>query len=70
MTSIPLDLGLNLGCVILFFGLFRGALAAYGDSQARGQIGAIGADLHQSHSNSESVSGLRLAPQLTAMPDP
>ena len=33
------------------FSLFRAATAAYGSSQARGQIGAIAAGLHHSHSN-------------------
>ena len=40
-----------------FFGLFAiswAALAAYGDSQARGRIGAAATGLHQSHSNSGS----------------
>ena len=41
---------------IFFFFLvfFRAALAAYGGSQARGQIGAADAGLHHSHSNVES----------------
>ena len=38
----------------LFFCLFaisRAAPVAYGDSQARGLIGAVATSLHQSHSN-------------------
>ena len=37
-----------------FFGLFRVAPMAYGGSQARGSIGAIGTGLHHSHSNARS----------------
>ena len=33
-----------------FLLFFRAALAAYGGSQAKGPIGAVGAGLHQSHS--------------------
>ena len=56
-----------------FFGLFafsRATSVAYGDSQARGQIGAVAAGLHRSHSNAGSEPYLRLTPQLTAMLDP
>ena len=42
----------------------------YGGSQARGQIGAMAASLHHSHSNAGSTPHLRPMPQLTAMPDP
>ena len=43
-------LGFLLGffVFVFVFGLFRAALAAYGGSQARGQIGAVAADLHHS----------------------
>ena len=34
--------------------LFRAAPVTYGSSQARGQIGAIAAGLHHSHSNTRS----------------
>ena len=39
-------------------GLFRATSAAYGGSQAKGQIGAVAAGLHHSHSiiGSEPVS--------------
>ena len=43
---------------------------AHGGSQARGLIGAVAAGLHHSHSNVGSEPGLRLTPQLMAMPDP
>ena len=44
--------------------------SAYGSSQARGQIGAIGAGLSQSHSNAGSEPRLQPTPQLMATPDP
>ena len=47
-----------------FFLLFRVAPAAYGGSQAWGQIGAAAASLHHSHSNGRSK------PQIAAVPDP
>ena len=43
---------------------------AYGGSQARGQIGAVTASLHHSHSNVGYKPHLQPTPQLTAMPDP
>ena len=46
------------------------ALAAYGGSQARGQIGAVATGLRQSHSKAGSKPSLQPTPQLTAMPDP
>ena len=46
------------------------APAAYGGSQARGQIGATAAGLHYSHSNTRSEQCLQPTPQLTAMLDP
>ena len=48
-----------------FFLLFRASLAAYGGSQARGQIGAIAAGLQHSYSNTRSRLRLRPTPQLT-----
>ena len=42
-------------CLFVFLnGLFRAAPAAYGNSQARGQIEAEAAGLHHSHSNAGS----------------
>ena len=49
---------------------FRATHVAFGSSQARGQIRAVVAGLHRSHSNSGSEAGLLPTPQLTAMPDP
>ena len=43
-------------------------LAAYGSSQARGEVGAVAAGLHHSHKGSEQYQ--QPTPQLTAMPDP
>ena len=43
--------------------------AAYGSSQATGQMGAAAADLHHSH-NTTPEPHLRLTPQLAAMLDP
>ena len=43
-------------CIFFFFLLFRATPAAHGSSQARGQIGAIAAGLHPSHSNIGSLT--------------
>ena len=59
--------------ILFYFCLFAisgGAPVANGGSQARGQVGAIAAGLHQSHSKARSELRLRPTPQLTAMPDP
>ena len=53
-----------------FFGLFRAVSGAYGSSEARGRIRAIGADLHHSHSNAQSKLHLRPTAQLMATLDP
>ena len=58
---------LVLFCLFAFSGA---APAAFGDSQARGLIGAVAAGLHHSHSNAGSKPHLRPTPQLTAKPDP
>ena len=50
------------------FGLFRATPAAYGDFQARGQIGAVAAGLYRSHSNTRPEPCLQ--PQLMATLDP
>jgi len=79
--SIFLNLWLNLLGLLyfiylfiyLFFCLFAiswAAPAAYGDSQARGRIGAVATGLRQSHSNAGSEPRLQPTPQLTATPDP
>ena len=51
-----------------FFCLFRATPEAYGDSQARGLIGAVAVSLHHSHSHIHTrfEPHLRLTPQLTA----
>ena len=48
------------------FFFFRDAGAAYGSSQARGQMGATAPCLHHSHSNVGSKLCLRPTPQLAA----
>ena len=45
------------------------APAAYGGSQARGQIAAAAAGLHHSHSSVGSKMHLWPTPQITATPD-
>ena len=55
--------------LFLVFSLYRAALETHGGSQARGLIGAIAANLRQSHSNTRSKPHLQPTPQLTAMPD-
>ena len=47
----------------------RGIPAAYGGSQTRGQVRAVAAGLHHSHSDARSEPRLRSTPQLTARPD-
>ena len=37
-----------------FFFLFKATPMAYGDSQARGSIGAVGTSLHHSYNNARS----------------
>ena len=54
----------------LFLCLFRVTPTAYGGSQARGLIGAVGTGLLHSHSNAKSEPHLRPIPQLTATPNP
>ena len=59
------------GKKFFFFWVFsRAAPTAYGDSQARGLIGAVAAGLCPSHSNTGSKPRLQPTPQLTATPDP
>ena len=54
-------------CLFVFS---RATAVAYGDSQARGLIGAAATGLHHSDSNAVSKPRLRPTPQLMAMPDP
>ena len=53
-----------------FLSFFPANPAAYGDSQARGQIRATAAGLHHSHSNAGSEWSLQPTPQATAVPNP
>ena len=55
--------------LFIYFCIFRAAPAAYGSSNARGQIGAVVAGLRCSHSNARYEPHLRPTPQLTAMLD-
>ena len=49
------DLGLcSVSGFFVFVFVFRVVPAAYGGSQARGQIGAVAAGLHHNHSNKGS----------------
>ena len=52
------------------FAFSRATPVAYGDSQARGLIGAVAAGLRQSHSNVGSQPHRQPTPQLTATPGP
>ena len=56
-------------CFYLFI-FFQAALRHMEVPRLRGQIGAIAAGLHHSHSNAESELSLRPTPQLTATLDP
>ena len=58
----------SLSLSLFFF--FRAASAAYGGSQAKGQIGATTASLHHGHSNVGSKQCLQPTAQLTVMLDP
>ena len=53
-----------------FFLLFRAIPMAYGNSQARGRIGATATGLHHSQSHTGSEPHLQPTPQLMTMPDP
>ena len=50
-----------------FLLLFRAAPAAYRRSRAKGQIGAVAAGLHHSHSSAGSMPRVRPTPQLTTL---
>ena len=63
-------LHLSLFGFFFFFLHFWATPEAYGAFQAKGQIGAVAAVLHHSHSNMGSKPCLQPKPQLTAMPDP
>ena len=55
--------------ILFYYYFFRATSAAYGNSQARCQIGMGAAGLHHSHSNVGSKPRLQITPQLTATPD-
>ena len=55
-----------LGKAPFSFCLFRAAPGAYGSSQVRGQLGAVAAGLHHSHSHTRSEPHLQPTPQLMA----
>ena len=55
---------------MIFFFLFRATLAAYGSSEARGQIGDAAAGLGHGHSNMKFEPYLQPMPELVATPDP
>ena len=55
--------------VVVIVAISWAAPAAYGDSQARGLIGAVATGPRQSHSNAGSEPRLQPTPQLTATPD-
>ena len=57
MQYIPVAFFAVVLSVLCFFAFFRAALEAYGGSQARGQIRAVAASLHHSHSNRD-LSGV------------
>ena len=63
------SLGFFVVVVFCLFAFSRAASAACGDSQARGQIGAVATGLCHNHSNSGSEPGLQPTPQLMATPD-
>ena len=56
--------------IFFLFAISWAAPAAYGGSQARGQIGAVATGLRQSHNSAGSEPCLQPTPQLTAMLDP
>ena len=60
----------NTNLIIFLSFFFRAASAAFGDSQARGRVGAVAANLRHSHSNEKSEPRLQPTLQLTAMPNP
>jgi len=68
LCSLPI----NSSFIFLFkfFFFFRAVPSVYGNSQARGRIGATTTGLCHSHSNAGSEPCLQTTPQLTATPDP
>ena len=70
VNSAAMNIGVHVSFSFCLFAISWAAPVAYGDSQARGRIGAVAAGLHQSHSNAGSKPRLRPTPQLMATPDP
>ena len=68
ITLISVILSSVAFSILFYILLFRATPAAYGGSQAKGQITAVAAG--HSHSNAGSELHLQSAPQLTATPDP
>ena len=67
LISLWRNVCLSLCPFFLFVLLFRAPLAAYGGSQARGQIGAAAASLPHSHSNAGSKPHLWPTPPFTSL---
>ena len=61
---------LQVQCEVIFFSFFMATPAAYGSSQARGQIRAAAVGLHHSHSNMGSEPLLWPTPKFMAMQGP
>jgi len=69
-SSLYLYIYLFTYLLYLFILLFRATPVTHGSPQARGRIRATAADLHHSHSNTESEPCLRPTPQFKAALDP
>ena len=65
----PLHPSMSVNGLVFSF-LSRATPLAYGGSQAKGKIGAVGTGLRQSHSNAGCELHLQPTPQLMATPDP
>ena len=59
-----------MGTPIVLLKIFLAFFRAYESFQARGQIGAVAAGPHHSHSNAGRKLHLQPTPQITTMPDP
>ena len=67
---LPSSLPFSPSLSSFLLSVFRATPVAYGSSQAKGQIGAVAAGLHHSHSATPSELHVRPTPQLTATRDP
>ena len=62
---------MNLFIYLFFMLLFRASCTAYGNSQARGRIGAAAASLQHSHRQQHKIPAASSShTKLMAMPDP